>query len=326
MSLEDGRRLVVTHQHLHQDASRQDFGMAAVAAGRFTDDDVEVVGGEGEPLAVPAHRRILASASTRFRRLVEGMKEQGGRRLVVEGVTSLALLDVIAFIYTGKVQFGRRQDYRAFMETLDRLEVDLPSTTVSEEEDTGRKPEVMDNNSNKLYETKCSKKPDVRVKEPSGGFRKKTNKRQASRSQKTSDEKRLRIVTSKVTVRSVEAVYMSYKGSQKIRKESGANIMMNLSRHDKSADVDVKIEGTEEQVKKAKELISECCSTTESIPLQQHEKCLVIGYQGEVMKELQRSTGASVWVMEGRGGLELLVAGAREEVARARAAVVDLLK
>ena len=320
MSLEDGRRLVVTHQR------RRRAGRAA--AGRFTDDDLEVVGGEGEPIAIPAHRRVLASASARFQQLVEGMGEQEGRgRLVVEGVTSLALLDVIAFIYTGRVQFRRRQDCRAFMETLDRLEVDMPSTTVCEEEDKGMETEVVDKNSNKIRETNCSKKSYISDKEPCGAFRKEIKKRLASRSLKTSDDQRLRVVTSKVRVRSVEAVYMSYRGSvAKIQRESGAKITINLSKRNKDADVDVEIEGTEGEVLKAEELISKSCSTTESIPLELHEKCMVIGSHGMVMKELQRSTGASVWVTEGMGGLELVVAGSREEVARARAAVVDLLK
>ena len=99
MSSEDGCRLVVTHQLWHTLSSSQG---ASASNGKFSDDDVELEGEEEDSFAIPAHRKLLAGVSPRFRQLLEG---QGRARVAVPGVASLALLDVVAFVYTGRIQF-----------------------------------------------------------------------------------------------------------------------------------------------------------------------------------------------------------------------------
>jgi hypothetical protein len=81
---------------------------------------------DGERL-IPVHRNILASVSTKFKRMFEtsDLREGLGAYVVVPVVDFDALKKVVDYIYDGKTEFGELDDYDNFRDALAMLKVEV---------------------------------------------------------------------------------------------------------------------------------------------------------------------------------------------------------
>ena len=299
MSSEDGCRLVVTH-HLWSLTSSQD---TSASRGKFSDDDVEVEGEEEDSFAIPAHRKLLAGVSPKFRQL---LVDQGRARVVVPGVTSLALLDVVAFVYTGRIQFKLKEDCDNFVATLGLLEVHLPDLNIRQNLAMTTKV-IKDLNSNNLGD-EVAPKMTLLGKLPNKGEK----------------------VEETMTVWCAEATYMKRRGSAvvgRIRSESGA--MLRFEPSPQPPYNRLTLYGEKEQVARAKEIISELCQNTLVIPITYKQRLPFVG-RGGVREEVEKATGASLWapVVPTETGkiYRLVVAGSRGQVERAMGEVAGMLR